>query len=348
MHHQFSTLFRKTVRGSSRTELVRLMMFLLLIAAVSINALSQSSATSIPHVTQDSKTPGFTIARNRSGGGFLGVYLGDINEERARELKLSEARGAVIGKVEDDSPAAKAGLRENDVILAFNDQQIYNPTQLYKLLSNSGPGNNVTLGVSRQGIVKQIAVSLGQRRASQRDDQQKLFADADADLDAAEDRLQQAEEARKRGDEKEAARLLEEEKVFRKSSEERRAWAEKELREGKVQINPNARRLSYNITAARYQLGVRVTPLNEQLARFFNVTNGVLVNEVRAGAAAEIAGIKAGDCIIAVNGEKVNSLADLNRLVDRTDKDEKDANEVAIGIVRDREEQIIKVQFGQR
>ncbi len=324
------------------------MALLLLIATASIITLSQSSAASFPQVIQDSKTPGLPIARGKSSGGFLGVYLGDINEKRAKELNLSEARGAVVGKVEDGSPAAKAGLREDDVILAFNNQQIYNPTQLYKLLSNSTPGGNVTLSVSRHGVVQQMTVNLGQRRASQRDDQQRLFADADADLEAAEDRLRQAEEARKRGDEKEAARLLDEEKVFRKSSEERRAWAEKELREGNIQLSPNIRRLSSNTTAARYQLGVRVTTLNEQLAKFFNVNHGVLVNEVRAGGAAEIAGIKAGDCIVSVNGEKVNSLADLNRLVDRTDKDEKDSSEVKLGIVRDREEQTVNVQFGQR
>jgi len=348
MHHQQLFLFGKAVCVFSRAVTARLVMFLLLITIASINALSQSSATSTPQITQDSKTPASSIARNKSGGGFLGVYLGDINEQRAQDLKLAGARGAVVGKVEEGSPAAKAGLLENDVILSFNDQQIYNPAQLYKLLSSSSPGSAVGLGISREGRLQSLTVNLGQRRASQRDDQQRLFADADADLEAAEDRARQAEEARKRGDEKEAARLLEEEKVFRRSSEDRRAWVEKELREGKIQLSSNSRRLGSSITAARYQLGVRVMPLNEQLAKFFNVEHGVLVDEVRAGGAAENAGIKAGDCIIAVNGELVNSLTDLNRLVDRTGKDEKDSGNVMLSVVRDREQKTIKVEFGPR
>jgi S1-C subfamily serine protease len=106
--------------------------------------------------------------------------------------------------------------------------------------------------------------------------------------------------------------------------------------------------LNYDVTAARYQLGVRVTGLTEQLAKFFNAGGGVLVNEVVAGEAAERAGIKAGDCITAVNGERVNAASDLNRLVDRAGKEEKDAGEITLTVVRDRTEQAIKVRFGQR
>lgn len=322
------------------------MIVLSLIATASINAFSQVSFNSVSQVIQDSKTPVGASVRSKGSGGFLGVYLGDINEERARELKLAEARGAFVGKVEEFSPAAKAGILANDVILSFNDQPIYNPSQLYKLLTNSVPNALLVLGISRDGALRQVKVTLGQRRGSQRDEEQRLLAEADADFEAAEERVRQAEEARLRGDEKEAARLLDEEKVFRKSSQERREWVERELREGNIQLNANARRISSNYTAARYQLGVRVMPLNDQLAKFFNVTHGVLVNEVRAGGVAESAGIKAGDCIFSVNGEQVATPSDLNRLVDRTGKDDKD--EVMISIIRDRSEQIIKVEFGKR
>jgi len=110
--------------------------------------------------------------------------------------------------------------------------------------------------------------------------------------------------------------------------------------------SPSSLRLNTNVTAARYQLGVRVTPLNEQLAAFFKVKEGVLVSEVRVGGVAESAGIKAGDCIVAVNGEQVTSLTDLNRLVDRAS--EKGASESSLSIVRDRAELTVQVKFGQK
>jgi S1-C subfamily serine protease len=238
-------------------------------------------------------------------------------------------------------------VQENDVILAFNNQKVYNPSQLYRYLTESVPGEVATLTLSRGGAPRQVPVKLGQRQAAQMDETQRLFAAANAMLASADESAKLAEEARQRGDEKEAARLLEEEKAFRRASEEDRAAVEQELKEGKIQLS-SPRRLSYNVTAARYQLGVHVTELTEQLAKFFNAGGGVLVNEVIAGDVAERSGVKAGDCIIAVNGERVDSPSDLNRLVDRTGRDEKEGGEVTLTVVRDRSEQTIKVRFAQR
>lgn len=320
------------------------LVFLLMIAPGAV--LAQSNFSTNPQLTQDPKTSG-SLPGRKSGEGSLGVYVGDVNEERAKELKLAEARGAVIGKVEDGSPAASAGLQENDVIIAFNQQKVFNPAHLYRFLTESAPGDSAKLSISRNGALQELVVRLGQRRASQKDETQRLFGDSDAMLRAAEDRIKQAEEARQRGDEKEAARLLEEEKEFRRGSEESRAAVERDLRDGKIQPDI-PRRFGYNVMAARHQLGVRVTELTEQLARFFNAKDGVLVSEITAGGVSETAGIKAGDCITAVNGERVNTPSDLNRLVDRTSREGKDGSEVTLTIVRDRSEQTIKVRFSQR
>ncbi|MEO6726800.1 MAG: PDZ domain-containing protein [Blastocatellia bacterium] len=316
------------------------------IAVVPISALAQISASNSSQATQSSNTSGSASTR-KSAGGSLGVYLGDINEERAKELKLTEARGAVVGNVEEGSPAAAAGLRENDVILTFNNQRIYNPGQLYRFLTESSSGGKVILGISRNGSAQNVTVTLGPRRAAQMDERERLYAAANAFMDSSEESAKRAEEAKQRGDEKETARLLEESNAFRKNSEENRAAVDRELAEGKIQFT-SSRRLNYSITAARYQLGVRVTELTPQLAKFFNTSGGVLVNEVIAGEAAERSGIKAGDCITAVNAERVNTPSDLNRLVDRTGKDEKEVGEITLTIVRDRNEQTIKVRFGQR
>jgi hypothetical protein len=105
------------------------------------------------------------IQIERGGGGYLGVYLGDINEERAKQLQLTEVRGAIVGYVDEGSPAARAGLQENDVILAFNDQKVLNRAQFYLLLIESTPGSKVTLGISRRGEAQNITVELDHRRA---------------------------------------------------------------------------------------------------------------------------------------------------------------------------------------
>lgn len=324
----------------------------ILTAANTITTSAQENVVEFQPELQDSK-PSSTAMTRKSGGGSLGVYLGDINEERAKELRLTEARGALVGTVEENSPAVKAGLQVNDVILTFNNHQIFNPTQLFRLLSESAPGTSVTLGISRGGVSLSKSVVLGPRRSLQREDRLKLYAEAEAHLAAAEEAVLAREEAQARGNEKEAAKFAEEEKVFRRMAEESRAAVDKDLQEGKINLPPPVQQAGYNILAARYQLGVRVSSLTAQLAAFFNVKNGVLVNEVRVGGAAEQAGIKAGDCIIAVNGEPVDSLADLNRLVDLTSRVSQDqkaqsAGAATLSVVRERAELSINVKFTQR
>lgn len=306
---------------------------------------AQSGASSTTHSNQKSDSSG-TALPGKSSGAMLGVYLGDINDERARDLRLPEARGAVVGKVEDGSPASKAGLQENDVLLTFNSQRINNPAQFNRLLTQVSAGVVVTLGISRDGASQTIRATLGQRPTTQRSQNNNVYATAEAYLQAANERTKEADEARRRGDEKEVARLESEAGDFRRLSEEARASVDKDISEGRLSNSPSSLRLNNNVTAARYQLGVRVLPLNEQLAVFFKVKEGVLVSEVRVGGVAESAGIKAGDCIVAVNGEQVASLTDLNRLVDRAS--EKGSSETAFRIVRDRSELTINVKFGQR
>src|ERR1700730_16974012 len=49
-----------------------------------------------------------------SNGGWLGIGVGEVNPDKVKELKLPAERGVLVGKVVGDSPAAKAGLKEND------------------------------------------------------------------------------------------------------------------------------------------------------------------------------------------------------------------------------------------
>jgi S1-C subfamily serine protease len=325
------------------------MLTLLACAAFYGGAYAQSSTSSGSGVSQqspqsDSKTPGSDIAAVRIGdGGYLGVYLGDVNEERAKELRLKEARGAVVGRIEEGSPAAKVGLLENDVILGFNDQRVQNRAHLYRLLIESQSGSKISLEISRRGVDQKLEVVLGRRRSAMLDERQSLFNEVNASLVAAEESRKLAEEALQKGDEKEARRFFEEEKLFHREAERMRLYIESQLREGKIRLTPPLRS-GHNFNANRYQIGLSVTPLTEQLARFFNATKGgVLITEVRAGELGERHGLKAGDCIISVDGEAVKSASDLNRLVDQ-----KSSGELEFVIVRDRAEQKIGIKLDQK
>lgn len=105
----------------------------------------------------------FAVAQPAPGAS-LGVYLADVNETRAKELRLSEPRGALVGKVLENSPAAKAGLRENDVILSFDEQTVQTASNIYMLLTEALPESRVLLKLVRDGVERDVTVIMGERQ----------------------------------------------------------------------------------------------------------------------------------------------------------------------------------------
>lgn len=91
-------------------------------------------------------------------GGFLGVYL--VEEEKSRE-------GALVEEVAPDSPAAQAGLRKGDRILAANDQPTPNSRALIGILTGASAGQRLSLRVSREGWERTLQVTLGGREQPQ-------------------------------------------------------------------------------------------------------------------------------------------------------------------------------------
>lgn len=91
------------------------------------------------------------------------------------------------------------------------------------------------------------------------------------------------------------------------------------------------------------RLGVSVQELTDQLASYFGVSRGVLITAVTDGSPASRAGLKAGDVITSVNGNRIESRDDLVRaLRDAADRRQAEAPEITIGIVRDRKESTVK------
>jgi serine protease Do len=92
------------------------------------------------------------------------------------------------------------------------------------------------------------------------------------------------------------------------------------------------------------RLGVTIEGVDDQLAEYFGVKEGVLVKSVQADSAAQKAGIKAGDVITAINGSKVYDASDLNRAIDRVDTN----GEFTAEIVRDKKTQSVKGKLESR
>ncbi len=96
-------------------------------------------------------------------GGWLGVTISEVSAEQAKELKLAAERGVLINGVEAESPAAKAGLKENDLILEYNSQRIEGTVQFRRLVRETPVGRTVQLSVWRDGRAQNVSVALGSR-----------------------------------------------------------------------------------------------------------------------------------------------------------------------------------------
>jgi hypothetical protein len=78
---------------------------------------------------------------------------------------LPKGQGVLVGDVGPNSPAAKAGLRTHDVLVSYDDQKLYAPEQLVKLVLDGTPGHEVTIGYVREGKSGTVRLTLGERPA---------------------------------------------------------------------------------------------------------------------------------------------------------------------------------------
>jgi S1-C subfamily serine protease len=93
---------------------------------------------------------------------YLGVSFADVEPELAREFGLPVKQGIIVGAVERGSPAARAGIRAQDIIVRGNDTPIASGGDLRRLLRTMAPGTTVRLEVVRPSGRSTIAVQLGQ------------------------------------------------------------------------------------------------------------------------------------------------------------------------------------------
>ncbi len=125
--------------------------------------------------------------------GYLGVMIQDMTPSLAKEFKLKDSNGALIGEVMPKGPAAKAGLQSGDVVLEFNGKTIRDSRQLKLQVARVKPSESVPVKVLRNGSTKTINVTVNELPGSEEladadthdtNDSDALKGVAVADLDA--------------------------------------------------------------------------------------------------------------------------------------------------------------------
>lgn len=95
--------------------------------------------------------------------GWLGIGIQDIDNEMVQPLQLKNTKGALVRSVVEDSPAKKAGLKDEDVIIAIDGKEVKNASHLSLLVASTEPGTTVKLKVVREGREITITATLGER-----------------------------------------------------------------------------------------------------------------------------------------------------------------------------------------
>jgi serine protease Do len=95
--------------------------------------------------------------------GYLGLEPQDIDAGLARGFGVPTANGALVADVGPDSPAAKAGLKSGDVVVAINDKEISGADNLRVVVSQLRPGSPVKVKFFRNGLSQTTVVTLGER-----------------------------------------------------------------------------------------------------------------------------------------------------------------------------------------
>jgi len=232
------------------------------------------------------------------GSSWLGVETHEVTAEKAKELKLSAERGVVLGKIVPDSPAAKAGLKENDVVMEINGQRVEGAAQFRRMIHEIPAGRSIQLTVWRDGRTQTISATLG--KSEERHHAMKMVAPTPGTF----------------------------------------AFRMPEI--------PEIPSMEWNggmLLGGQPRLGIDAEDLSGQLGAFFGAPEGegILVRDVNSGSPAEKAGVKAGDVIVSLNGDRIRSVGELREKLSAK-RDEKDRT-VKMGVLRNKGEVSLTVEL---
>jgi serine protease Do len=213
------------------------------------------------------------LLAHSSSQGYLGVYITDVDADKAQSLKLKETRGAVITLIDHDAPAGQIGLKINDVVLALNGQNVEDSEQLRKMLRDIPPGRKVSLEISRDGNIQTVAVQLADRKVVDHDVWDKIDNGAD-DPGAA---------------------------------------PSMGILAGGGGDAPLAGGFHLPFFGSTLKVGALVEPLTSQMADYLGVAGGLMIKQVARKSEAAAAGFHAFDVILKVGPDAISTSADWDR-----------------------------------
>jgi membrane-associated protease RseP (regulator of RpoE activity) len=236
-----------------------------------------------------------------TSGGWLGVGVSEVSTDTMKQLKLPEERGAVLEKIVPDSPAAKAGLKTNDVVLEINGQRVEGTQQFRRMIREIPAGRTANLTIWRDGRTQSVKVTLGKPEMSglKALGGPNAFAFKMPVLPAMPD-----------------LSGLDHLRTF-------------------TMVSPD-----------HPLLGIDAESLEGDFGHFFGAPDGegVLVRNVFGDSPAAKAGLKVGDVITSMDGERVRSASELREKL-MTKRDEKS---IKLGVLRNKAAMSVSVELPQR
>jgi serine protease Do len=92
--------------------------------------------------------------------GMIGVQVQNVTPELAKSFGMSEPKGALVAEVNPDTPAEKAGIQREDIIVEFNGHPIQEMNELPRMVAETAPGTQATVKVLRQGKEKTFKLTI--------------------------------------------------------------------------------------------------------------------------------------------------------------------------------------------
>ena len=114
--------------------------------------------------------------------GWLGVSIQNLTEDLSSSFQHQGTEGALVGQVQDKTPAAKAGIKQGDIITKFNGEDIKNVNQLRNLVAGTAPGSNVPVEVIREGEKKTLTATVEELPATLTEEGEPASSQVSADV----------------------------------------------------------------------------------------------------------------------------------------------------------------------
>lgn len=103
------------------------------------------------------------IDKGKVSRGWLGVTIGNVDEDMAEAVGLKDAKGAIVTRVTEDSPAEKSGLQRGDIIVKINGQAVDDATITTRVVGALLAGSENKFELYREGKRRNINVKVGER-----------------------------------------------------------------------------------------------------------------------------------------------------------------------------------------